>query len=44
MPRPPGEEDEELFEAPGPFEDDLRAVLGVDPEAVEDGEEEPPQE
>lgn len=38
------EADEERFGSEGPFEDDLRAVLGVDPEAMEDDEEEPPQE
>jgi hypothetical protein len=37
------EEDEERFQAEGDFEENLRAVLGVDPEAVEDGEEEPEQ-
>jgi len=37
-------ENEERFSTPGDFEENLSAILGVDPEAVEDGEEEPPQE
>jgi hypothetical protein len=43
MPDP--EEERIGFEdAPGDFEENLAALLGVDPETVEDGEEEPPQE
>lgn len=41
---PPDEAAEERFTAEGDFEENLAAILGVDPEAVEDGEEEPPQE
>jgi len=36
-------EDEERFAAPGDFEENLEAILGVDPEELGD-EEEPPQE
>jgi hypothetical protein len=39
----PDPENEELFAAPGDFEENLKKVLEVDPEAVEDGEEEPEQ-
>jgi len=39
----PDEDDEERFSLPGDFQENLEAVLGVDPEALED-EEEPPQE
>jgi hypothetical protein len=39
----PPEEDEERFSAPDDFEENLRGVLGVDPDSMED-EEEPPQE
>jgi hypothetical protein len=35
--------DEEIG-LPGDLDENLRRVLEVDPEAVEDGEEEPPQE
>ncbi len=38
------EEDEERFSAPGDFEASLKAILEVDPEALEDGEEEPEQD
>jgi hypothetical protein len=41
---PPDDESDARFSTPGEFEDNLKAILGVDPEAVEDGEEEPPQE
>jgi hypothetical protein len=41
---PPDDKDEERFAAEGDFEENLEAILGVDPEAVEDGEEEPPQD
>ncbi|MHB8682054.1 MAG: hypothetical protein ACYDA2_08170 [Acidimicrobiales bacterium] len=44
MPDLPDEEDEERFAVPGDFQENLTAILGVDPEDVEDGEEEPPQE
>jgi hypothetical protein len=37
------EEDEERFSAPDDFEDNLKKILGVDPEALED-EEEPEQD
>jgi len=40
----PDPEDEERFSLPGDFQENLESILGVDPEAVEDGEEEPPQE
>jgi hypothetical protein len=42
MPDP--EEDEERISLPGTFEDNLKAILEVDPEALEDGEEEPEQD
>ncbi len=42
MPDP--EEDEERVSLPGDFESNLKAILEVPPEAIEDGEEEPPQE
>ncbi|MGD0320472.1 MAG: hypothetical protein ABSC00_02530 [Acidimicrobiales bacterium] len=38
------EEDEERASLPGDFESNLKAILEVDPEALEDGEEEPPQD
>lgn len=43
---PPDEEEEERVElgGSGDFETDLKAILGVDPEDLEDGLEEPPQE
>jgi hypothetical protein len=44
MTLPPDEDDEERFSAEGDFSDNLEAILGVDPEAVENDEEEPPQE
>ena len=39
----PPEDDEERFSVEGDFQVNLEAILGVDPEALED-EEEPPQE
>jgi hypothetical protein len=42
MPDP--DEDEERFTVEGDFTENLRRILEVDPEAVEDGEEEPSQE
>ena len=40
---PEDEETEERFAAEGGFQSNLEAVLGVDPESMDD-EEEPPQE
>ncbi|MGA2037223.1 MAG: hypothetical protein ABSH04_06535 [Acidimicrobiales bacterium] len=40
----PDDEGEEQVSLPGDFETNLKAVLEVPPEAVEDGTEEPPQE
>ena len=39
----PDPEDEERFSIPGDFEENLRKVLEVDPEELEDSEEEPEQ-
>ena len=38
------DEDEERFGLEGPFEENLKKLLEVDPENVEDGEEEPEQD
>jgi hypothetical protein len=40
----PEDEGEERISTPGDFESNLKAILEVDPEAMEDGEEEPPQD
>jgi len=45
MPEPDEDEEQIGFDqAPGTFEENLAALLGVDPEAVEDGLEEPGQD
>jgi hypothetical protein len=42
MPRNPAD-DAERFSAPGSFEENLEAILGVDPDELDDVEEEPEQ-
>ncbi len=43
MPDPEPDYDEEIG-LPGEFDENLRRILEVDPEVLEDDEEEPPQE